>query len=61
MKPAISYSLAEAAFAVGVGQTKIEAAVTSGELSPRWIDSRKVILAADLLEWVASRPTEKVI
>ena len=60
VKPAISYTVPEAAHAVGCGETKIRDAIKAGELTPRYTGSKPVLLAADLLEWVASLPTERV-
>lgn len=60
VKPAISYTFAEAAHAVGVGETKIREAEKAGDLTFRWIGSRAVVLADDLAAWVSSFPTERV-
>ena len=59
VKPAISYNIPEAALAIGVGETKIRNAIKGGSLTPRFVDSRAVLLAVDLLDWVAALPTER--
>lgn len=59
VKPAISYNLPEAAHAVGVGETKIRDAIKAGNLTSHYVDSRQVVTAADLIEWVESLPTER--
>lgn len=59
VKPAISYTLDEAADAVGCGKTAIKEAVRAGQLERHYITTRgPVILATDLAAWVESRPSE---
>lgn len=60
IKPAVSYNLPQAALAVGCGETKIREAVKAGDLEPHYLGDRPFFLAADLTEWVASLPTERV-
>ncbi len=59
VKPAVSYNLPEAALAVGVGETKIRDAIKAGRLTSHYIDSRQVVTAGDLAEWVETQPTER--
>lgn len=54
-----AYTLPEAALVAGVGLTVIKEAADSGELIKRYPTSRPVILAAELDDWLKSRPTEK--
>lgn len=56
---AVSYSLDGAAEASGIGKTNISAAIRSGELIAHYMNSKPIVLAADLATWVASLPTEK--
>lgn len=56
---AVSYSLDGAAEASGIGKTNISAAIRSGELIAHYMNSKPIVLAADLAAWVASLPTEK--
>lgn len=58
IKPAVSYNLPEAAFAVGVGETKIRDAIKTGALTSHYIASRQVVLADDLDAWVRGLPTD---
>lgn len=59
MTERISYTYAEAAEAVGVSKDVIRRAVAKGDLAPRYITSRPVLLADDLREWVAAAPSER--
>jgi hypothetical protein len=60
VKTAVSYSIPEAAEAVGVGETAIKEAIDAGLLQRRYVTpSKPVILADDLIEWVRCSPTER--
>lgn len=60
IKPAISYSIPEAAFAVGCGETQIRAAIGAGQLEQHFLTPKKpVVLFDDLVAWVSSCDTEK--
>lgn len=56
---AVSYNLAGAAAASGIGETTIKAAIAKDDLVAHYNGNRPIILAADLHEWVASLPTER--
>jgi hypothetical protein len=68
VKPAISYTVPEAADATGYGESIIRAAVDSGLLEKHYAEkaeggatvSRPVILADDLVTWIRNSPTERV-
>ena len=65
MTARISYSLAEAAVAVGVSQSTLRAAYRNGELDFHYPAShspsggKPLILHDDLLAWVAKAPTAR--
>lgn len=59
VKPAISYTVAEAALASGIGETSLRAANASQELDFHYIGLKAVVLADDLIEYVRSLPVER--
>lgn len=56
---AVSYNMAGAIAATGVGETTIKAAIDSGDLIAHYVGVKIVIRAVDLDEWVESLPTER--
>lgn len=56
---AVSYTLAGAADATGIGQTNIKAAADRGDLVCHWMGSKRIFRAGDLDAWIASLPTER--
>ncbi|MDI6912197.1 helix-turn-helix domain-containing protein [Nocardioides sp.] len=56
--PAVSYGMAGAVAASGIGETSIKRAIADGELVGHYLGRKIVIRAADLDEWVQSLPTE---
>lgn len=56
---AVSYTLSGAAEASGIGKTNISAAIRSGDLIAHYMNSKPVVLAADLAAWIESLPTER--
>ncbi len=59
MTDRLSYSIAEAAAAVGVSPDVIRRNVRSGNIPVHYPTSRPVILRADLEAWLAATPTER--
>lgn len=57
--PAVSYKMAGAVAATGIGETNIKKAIADGELVAHYVGRKLVIHAADLDEWVRSLPTER--
>lgn len=55
----VSYSMAGAVAASGIGETSIREAIAADELVVHYVKSKPVILATDLFEWVESLPTER--
>lgn len=56
----IAYSLKGAAAAIGHESTwEIKQAITRGDLTPRYPNSKPMILHTDLLEWAESLPVDK--
>lgn len=56
----ISYTIPQAALAVGCSVDVIRAAVRTGQLTPRYITKAlRVIRADELVAWVESAPTER--
>jgi len=56
---AVSYNMAGAVAASGVGETSIKRAIADGDLIAHYVGVKTVIRAADLDEWIASLPTER--
>lgn len=56
---AVSYNMAGAVAATGVGETTIKAAIANGDLIAHYVGVKLVIRAVDLDEWVQSLPTER--
>jgi hypothetical protein len=55
----ISYTLADAALAVGMSERTIADAVRRGDLVAHYPTKRPLILADDLRAWVEAAPTER--
>ena len=60
IKPAIAYTIPEAADATGYGETVLRNAIKAQELEPHYVGNKPVLLADDLVAWVRSLPTERV-
>lgn len=56
---AVSYNMAGAIAATGIGETTIKAAIKRDELVAHYVGTKLVIRAVDLDDWVASLPTER--
>lgn len=56
---AVSYNMAGAVAATGIGETTIKAAIRNNELIAHYVGNKLVIRAADLDEWIQSLPTER--
>lgn len=56
---AVAYSVAGAAEASSIGETRIKAAIATGDLIAHYNGNRPVILAADLVAYIESLPTER--
>lgn len=54
----IALSIPDAAAAVGYSETTLKDAITKGDLVVRYANTKGVIAADDLLEWVKSLPIE---
>lgn len=57
---AVSYNMAGAVAASGIGETTIKAAIRNNELIAHYVGNKLVIRAVDLDEWIQSLPTERV-
>lgn len=55
---AVSYNVAGAVKATGIGDTTIRQAIAENELVAHYVGNKPVILAADLADWIESLPTE---
>lgn len=60
IKPAISYTIPEAALATGYSETVIRAAIEAEDIEPHYVGTKPVVLADDLTEWIRSLPTARV-
>lgn len=56
---AVSYNMAGAIAATGIGETTIKGAISRGDLTAHYVGTKLVFRAVDLDEWVASLPTER--
>lgn len=56
---AVSYNMAGAIAASGIGETTIKAAIRDNELIAHYVGNKLVIRAVDLDEWIQSLPTER--
>ena len=54
----ISYSIEEAAAATGYSTDTIRRAIRNSDLTARYANSKPVVLATELTEWLESQPTE---
>lgn len=55
---AVSYNMAGAVSATGIGETTINTAIRNNELIAHYVGNKLVIRAADLDEWIQSLPTQ---
>lgn len=56
---AVSYNMAGAIAATGIGETTIKTAIRENELIAHYVGNKLVIRAADLDDWIQSLPTER--
>lgn len=54
----VSYSIEEAAEATGYSTDTIRRALRNSDLTARYANTKPVILATELTEWLESLPTE---
>lgn len=54
----VSYSMAGAVAATGIGETSIRAALAADQLVAHYVGTKPVFRAVDLDEWIESLPTE---
>jgi hypothetical protein len=54
----IAYPIIEAAAACGYSESVIKRAIAAGDLSPRYANTKGVILADELADWLRSLPIE---
>jgi hypothetical protein len=57
---AVSYSVAGAVRATGIGETSIKSAIARGDLVAHYVGTKIVLRALDLDDWIQSLPTERV-
>lgn len=57
-KPKLAYNLKEAAAATGYSVDTLRIAIRRNDLVARYANSRPIILADELLDWLRSLPTE---
>jgi len=55
----VSYSLDGAAVAMGQSRKTIDRAIKAGDLTPRYVNSKAVILHSDLVAWIETAPVDK--
>jgi hypothetical protein len=54
----LSYSIEEAAESTGYSTDTIRRAIRNSDLTARYANSKPVILASELADWLGSLPTE---
>jgi len=54
----IAFSIEEAAAAVGYSTDTIRRAIRNNDLTARYVNTKPVIMAAELTAWLESQPTE---
>lgn len=54
----LAFSIAEAAEATGYSSDVIRKAIKDHDLTARYANSKPVVLATELQDWLESRPTE---
>lgn len=54
----VSYDMAGAVVATGIGETRIKKAIADGDLVGHYNGNKLVIRAVDLDEWIQTLPTE---
>ena len=59
MSTPVAYSLKGAAEAIGQSIDSIKAAIARGDLTPRYPNSRPIILHKDLEAWAESLPVDR--
>lgn len=58
MSTKLAYSIEEAAEAAGYSTDTIRRALRNSDMTARYANSKPVILATELSEWLSSLPTE---
>lgn len=56
---AVSYNMAGAVAATGIGETTIKTAIERSDLIAHYVGVKIVIRAVDLDDWISSLPTER--
>lgn len=56
---AVSYNMAGAVIATGIGESTLKAAHANGDLIGHYNGNRLIFRAVDLDEWIQSLPTER--
>jgi hypothetical protein len=55
----LAYSIPNAGQMVGYSESVIKQVIARGDLTPRFANSKPVLLHADLVEWLESLPLDK--
>lgn len=55
----IAHTPDSASAATHIGRKVITDAIATGELTAHYIGSKRIILATDLADWIATLPTER--
>lgn len=57
MNDPLAYTVKEACRVAGCGTTKLYEAISNGDITPRKLGRRTLILASDLRRWLEALPT----
>ena len=55
----LAYSVKDAAEATGISASLLEQFIARGDITPRWVNSKRVLPAAELQAWIDALPYDK--
>lgn len=55
----LSYNYADAADAIGISVAQLDKLVREGDITPKYVRSKPIFPATELLAWLESLPIEK--
>jgi predicted transcriptional regulator len=59
LRQPLAYSVKDAAEAVGISASLLEQLIARGDLHPRWVKSKRIIPATELIAWLESLPYDR--
>ena len=55
----VAYAVKDAAEAIGISPALLEQVIARGDINPRWINSKRVIPAAELQAYIEALPYDR--